>query len=489
MPRRTTHLIYSQQSFAAVTNQSGSVRSHRVWWDACLPALDACSIVSALAVVRLAFNGEMEDATFQLALVATIIFMVIAQITGLHRQPKASTLDREFVSVASTWSLTILTIAVLSLATRSGELYPRSELFSWFVVAPITIGMCRMSARVLQRGAIRQGMGTRRVAIAGFNKLGQKVAAELQSNETLGWCVTGFYDDRVSNRDQPTEGEKAITTQLTGDLESMIRKARAGEIDTVLVTLPMRAETRIREVLRHLSDSTVSVYIVPDIFVFDLLHSRWTHIGQLSAVSIFENPLDGIDGFAKRLTDVLIASSALLVAAIPMAFIAFAVKLTSPGPVFFRQRRYGLDGREIRVWKFRSMRACDDGATVKQATKGDSRITPLGGFLRKTSLDELPQLFNVLDGSMSLVGPRPHASAHNEEYRQQIQGYMLRHKVKPGITGLAQVSGCRGETDTLEKMERRVEFDHQYIRGWSLWLDIKILFRTLRVAWRQPEAY
>lgn len=172
-----------------------------------------------------------------------------------------------------------------------------------------------------------------------------------------------------------------------------------------------------------------------------------------------------------------------------MTCIAAAVKITSPGPVFFRQRRNGLDGREIRIWKFRSMSTCDDGATVKQATKSDSRITPLGAFLRKTSLDELPQLFNVIDGSMSLVGPRPHATAHNEEYRQQIQGYMLRHKVKPGITGLAQVSGCRGETDTLEKMERRVEFDHQYIRRWSLWLDVKILFRTLLVAWRQPEAY
>lgn len=472
-----------------MTNQSGPVRSHRVWWDACLPALDACSIVSALAVVRLAFNGEMEDATFQLALVATIIFMVIAQISGLHRHPKASTLDREFASIASTWALTIVMLALLSLATRSGEIYARSELFSWFVVAPITIGLCRMSARVIQRSAIRQGVGSRRVAIAGFNKLGHKVAAELETNATLGWNVTGFYDDREITRDQPSSNEPISSSKLVGDLDTLIRKARAGEVDTVLVTLPMRAESRIRDVLKELSDSTVSVYVVPDIFVFDLLHSRWTHIGQLSAVSIFENPLDGIDGFAKRATDVLIATSALLVAAIPMTVIAVAVKLTSRGPVFFRQRRYGLDGREIRVWKFRSMRTCDDGAVVKQATKGDSRITPLGAFLRKSSLDELPQLFNVLDGSMSLVGPRPHASAHNEEYRQQIQGYMLRHKVKPGITGLAQVSGCRGETDTLEKMERRVAFDHQYIRGWSLWLDIKILFRTLLVAWRQPEAY
>lgn len=472
-----------------MAHQSGPVRSHRVWWDACLPALDACSIVTALALVRIGFHGQIEDVTFQLALVATIIFLVVAQITGLHRHPKASTYDRELASVASTWSLTVLALAVLSLATRSGELYARSELFLWFLVAPCIVGVCRLCARVIQQGAIRQGVGTRRVAIAGLNRLGHKVAAELQSNATLGWRVTGFYDDREVTRDQPTGNDPLSTSRLVGDLSALVDQARQGQIDTVLVTLPMRAETRIREVLRQLSDSTVSVYIVPDIFVFDLLHSRWTHIGQLSAVSIFENPLDGIDGVAKRATDIVIATCALLVGAIPMMMIAVAIKLTSPGPVFFRQRRYGLDGREIRVWKFRSMRTCDDGAIVKQATKGDGRITPLGAFLRKTSLDELPQLFNVLEGSMSLVGPRPHATAHNEEYRQQIQGYMLRHKVKPGITGLAQVSGCRGETDTLEKMERRVEFDHQYIRGWSLWLDIQILFRTLLVAWRQPEAY
>jgi putative colanic acid biosynthesis UDP-glucose lipid carrier transferase len=172
-----------------------------------------------------------------------------------------------------------------------------------------------------------------------------------------------------------------------------------------------------------------------------------------------------------------------------MAIIAVLIKLTSPGPVLFGQRRYGLDGREIRIWKFRSMRVCDDGPIVKQATRQDPRVTPLGRILRRTSLDELPQLFNVLTGTMSLVGPRPHATAHNEQYRRLIRGYMLRHKVKPGVTGLAQVEGCRGETDTLDKMRRRVEFDHRYIRDWSLLLDFRILRKTLWVAWRQPEAF
>ena len=299
----------------------------------------------------------------------------------------------------------------------------------------------------------------------------------------MGLQVVGFYDDRVEHRE--TDPQES----LSGDLTELVELARNGEVDTILITLPMRAEDRIRYLLDQLSDSTVSVYIVPDFFVFELLHSRWTNMGGLPAVSVFENPLYGVDGVAKRITDFAIASAAIVIGAIPMILIAILVKLSSPGPVFFRQRRYGLDGKEILVWKFRSMRTCDNGPVVQQATKEDPRITPIGRILRKSSLDELPQLFNVIEGTMSLVGPRPHASAHNEQYRSLIRGYMLRHKVKPGITGLAQVNGCRGETETIDKMERRIEWDHNYIRGWSLWLDLKILFRTVGVVLKQDQAY
>ncbi len=251
----------------------------------------------------------------------------------------------------------------------------------------------------------------------------------------------------------------------------------------------MRAEQRIRNVIQELADTTASVYIVPDLFVFQLLNSRWTDIQGLPVVSVFESPLFGVDGILKRTVDVALAGVALLIAAIPMLLIAIAVKLTSKGPVFFRQRRYGLDGREIPVWKFRSMTVQENGSEVKQATQNDSRLTPIGGFLRRSSLDELPQIFNVLSGQMSLVGPRPHANAHNEFYRKQIEGYMLRHKVKPGITGLAQINGCRGETETIDKMEKRILFDHQYIREWSIWLDLKIIFKTFSVVFSRQNAY
>jgi putative colanic acid biosynthesis UDP-glucose lipid carrier transferase len=274
-----------------------------------------------------------------------------------------------------------------------------------------------------------------------------------------------------------------------GDLERLVERARRGDVDIVYITFPMRAEERIREVLAKLADTTASVYIVPDFFVFELLHARWTNINGLPAVSVFENPLYGTNGLLKRSVDVVFGTLLLAAAAVPMLLIGWLIKRSSPGPVFFRQRRYGLDGREILVWKFRTMTCCDDGNEVRQATRDDKRVTRIGRFLRRTSLDELPQLFNVMEGSMSLVGPRPHASAHNEQYRTVIDGYMLRHKVKPGITGLAQVSGYRGETETLDKMEKRVACDHRYIREWSFWMDVKIIAKTLGVVIAQRNAY
>jgi putative colanic acid biosynthesis UDP-glucose lipid carrier transferase len=196
-----------------------------------------------------------------------------------------------------------------------------------------------------------------------------------------------------------------------------------------------------------------------------------------------------VDGFVKRVEDVILAGSLIMLFAIPMIFIAIGVKLSSPGPLFFKQRRYGLRGDQIEVWKFRTMSVLENDDKVVQAKKNDPRVTRFGAFLRRTSLDELPQLINVLQGTMSMVGPRPHAVAHNEHYRKQIDRYMLRHKVKPGITGLAQVNGWRGETETLDKMQKRIEFDLAYIQNWSLWLDIKIIFQTMFVVFSDKHAY
>ncbi len=469
----------------SVSPHNRSIRNHRPWWDVLQPALDACAVMASLAVVSYAEKRFVDDSVLVMGLVATIVFLIAGRLAGLHRLSHIDNVDDEISSVALTWSLTVLVLALLAFVTRSSELYSRLAMLAWILLTPALIGVCRMSTRIVQHGLLRRGIGVRRVAIAGLNDLGRQTEANLSGDTGLGWQVIGYYDDRQTCRDE----DETMNRPLNGNWDQMVADARAGKIDTVLITLPMRAEERIRSVLNRLSDTTVSVYVIPDIFVFELLHSSWKTIGGLPAVSIFENPLRGIDGIGKRVMDVALTAVGLLVVSIPMLLIALAVKTTSAGPVFFRQRRYGLDGREIHVWKFRSMRTCDNGPQVKQATKDDPRITPLGAILRRTSLDELPQLFNVLDGSMSLVGPRPHATAHNELYRGQIRGYMLRHKVKPGITGLAQVCGCRGETDTIDKMQRRIEFDLEYIRGWSLWLDLRILVRTLMVVWRQPQAY
>ena len=260
-------------------------------------------------------------------------------------------------------------------------------------------------------------------------------------------------------------------------------------MELIYIALPMRANDRIQEVISKLSDSAASVYIVPDLFTFDLLQARSINMNGMYAISVFESPFNEVSGWIKRLEDIVLGSIIFGILLIPMALIAIGVKFSSPGPIFFRQRRYGVNGQEVSVWKFRTMTVCEDGPDVPQAKKCDRRVTRFGRFLRRTSLDELPQFINVIQGRMSIVGPRPHAVAHNEMYRKMIHGYMLRHKVKPGITGWAQINGWRGETDTLDKMQKRVEHDIWYIRNWSVWLDLKIILLTVLRGFWGENAY
>lgn len=251
----------------------------------------------------------------------------------------------------------------------------------------------------------------------------------------------------------------------------------------------MRAESKIYEILHHLSATTVAAYIVPDFYSIDSHYTQLKNVNGMPAVSIYENPVSGLRGIVKRLEDIVFSIGILAIIAIPMLVIATIIKLTSKGPVIFKQKRYGLDGKSINVWKFRSMKVMENDAVVPQATKNDPRITPFGRFIRRTSLDELPQFINVLMGDMSIVGPRPHAVAHNEEYRDLIEGYMLRHKAKPGITGWAQINGFRGETDTVDKMKGRVDYDIEYIRNWSVLFDCKIIFMTIFKGFLNKNAY
>jgi putative colanic acid biosynthesis UDP-glucose lipid carrier transferase len=248
-------------------------------------------------------------------------------------------------------------------------------------------------------------------------------------------------------------------------------------------------DPRTRALLDELRDTTCSVYLIPDVSLFDLIQAQSADIQGIPIIALCESPFHGVRGIVKRATDIILASLLLLLAAPAMIAIAIGIKWSSPGRVLFKQDRYGLDGERIVVYKFRTMHVAENGDRVVQATRNDPRVTRIGAFLRRTSLDELPQLINVLQGRMSLVGPRPHAVAHNEEYRRLISGYMVRHKVAPGITGWAQVNGCRGETATIEDMKRRIGYDLEYLRHWYWGLDLKIMLRTCVLMFRDERAY
>ena len=443
---------------------------------------DSLAVVLGLFVLLLFMPESNSRSTIIVGLVGVGTFSWCAEFLGLYRNWRGVRFGREASCGLLAWVITFLVLSALGQFTEySTEISSRGLPF-WFSVSATLSLSFRASFRYATRWMIKRGIRTRKYAIAGMNELGERLAESINSSPDLGYEFVGYFDDRVDPRDDST-GE------CKGNIQDLVGQTKDGEIQVVFITVPMRAEDRIRSFIRDLSDTTASVYVVPDLFVFQLLHSRCTEVQGLPVVSIFENPFYGIDGMLKRCVDFFLSTTLLIALAIPMSFVALLVKLTSKGPVFFRQRRYGLDGKEIKVWKFRSMTVCEDGDKVTQAKQGDSRITPIGGFLRRTSLDELPQLFNVLFGNMSLVGPRPHANAHNEYYRKEIEGYMLRHKVKPGITGLAQVNGCRGETETIDKMEKRIFFDHQYIRSWSIWLDFRILFQTFGIVFKQQNAY
>jgi putative colanic acid biosynthesis UDP-glucose lipid carrier transferase len=276
---------------------------------------------------------------------------------------------------------------------------------------------------------------------------------------------------------------------VLGRLDQLADYVKSHRVDLIYITLPMASQPRILRLLNELRDTTASIYFVPDIFVFDLIQARMDSINGIPVVAVCETPFFGMNGMLKSASDFVLASLILLMISPLLLALAVGVKLSSPGPVLFRQRRYGLDGRQITVYKFRTMIVQEDGEQVKQATRDDQRITPFGRFLRRSSLDELPQFINVLQGRMSIVGPRPHAVAHNETYRKLINGYMVRHKVKPGITGWAQVNGLRGETDTVEKMRQRIEYDLGYLRNWSLRLDLHIILKTVLLVFRDRRAY
>ncbi len=442
------------------------------------------STATLYAVVLIYPPTRWGENYFFTALVAVIVFYLASESVRLYRSWRGARPHAEFFCLLRAWAATLLILLLVGYATKSTAEYSRVALGAWALGVPLVLGSWRLVIRSALHALRARGYNTRRVAVVGAGELGVQVADGIACAPGTGMSFMGFFEDRAKHSDRVHwEGE------IQGDFDDVVAAAASGRLDMVYITLPLSAQPRIMDLVDRLADTTASVYLVPDLFVFSLFQAQWSNLGTLPIVSVFDTPFWGLDGALKRAQDIVLSSLILLLIAIPMLLIAAAIKLTSPGPVLFRQRRYGLDGKEIHVWKFRSMSVQEDGAKVVQASRNDQRVTPVGKFLRRTSLDELPQFINAWLGGMSIVGPRPHAVVHNEQYRGLIHGYMRRHAVKPGITGWAQVNGWRGETDVIEKMEKRVEHDLWYIRNWSFWLDIKIIFLTVFKGFTGESAY
>lgn len=421
------------------------------------------------------------DAIFDLALLLGAVFVLVAQVLGLYRSTDLWYQEGFEALVFKSWLVTVLIHFFVVDRTELDTLVYYVVLIS----IPFIIWLYRYLIYHLFRQLSLSSSNRRKVAILGAGNVGRLIAQNIQSSLLYSVNLVGFFDD-----DHRLIGQEFDSVKVHADLDDIALKLQQMNCNEVFICLPISSEKRIREILDSLADSPVVVKFVPNLFSFDLLNADWHDLFGLPVISVYDTPLNSITNqIIKRVEDICLSLFALAVSLPIMLSIALLIRLTSSGPIFYKQVRYGLNGAPITVFKFRTMFIDSDQKNIKQAQRNDPRITSLGKWLRRTSLDELPQFFNVLRGDMSVVGPRPHAAEHNEFYRNLVPKYMQRHMVKPGITGLAQINGYRGITDTLDKMEKRVEFDLHYVRTWSLWLDLKIFLLTFLKGFYHKQAF
>ena len=447
---------------------------------AVMPAVVAVASLYATIV----FFGIVFNRSSEAIIIVAVLCLILVQAPREVATQLTSARISSVADVIFRWLLLLAVMLAIGYVTKSLTDYPRRIFMTWAVVTPVALIFSTLAMQEVMHHFLMNAFENRTAIFAGYNNSSLELARRLKNNPAMRLKVSGFFDDRSSDR----LGMESDAT-LVGSLSDLSTYVKEHGTDVIFIALPIRHVKRVMNLLDDLRDTTASIYYVPDVFVFDLIQARSGEIHGIPVVAMCETPFYGYRGVTKRLTDIALSVVILLLFLPLLLLIAVLVKFSSPGPVIFKQRRYGLDGQEIAVYKFRTMSVTEDGDEVRQASKSDSRITRIGGILRRASLDELPQLINVLQGRMSLVGPRPHAVAHNEEYRKLIKGYMVRHKVLPGITGLAQVNGCRGETSQLEEMEARVNYDLDYLRRWTPMLDIKIILLTAVRIFRDDKAY
>jgi putative colanic acid biosysnthesis UDP-glucose lipid carrier transferase len=439
--------------------------------------LDPAALTLSLWLVSVSIEGELLPPYLILA-------VIVFSITFPGTSRLQSTITEVIIDVLYSWFCIVLLLFFLGFATGYITEFSSQTLTTWLWVAPLTQIGAHLALRTAAPFLLMLQGPPQRAIIVGMNEQGVALASRIQQTRYSKIELSGYFDDRNPSRLYETEHG-----QLLGRLRELPYFVKENRIQYIYLSLPMASQPRILHVLDELKDTTASIYFVPDMFITDLIQGRSGTVCGTPVISVCESPFTGSNGLIKRASDIVLSLLILALISPLLLLIAMAIKLDSPGPIIFKQRRYGLDGEEILVYKFRSMRVCEDGDTIQQAQKNDSRVTRIGAFLRRNSLDELPQFVNVLQGRMSIVGPRPHAVAHNEIYRNLIKGYMIRHKVKPGITGWAQVNGYRGETRTLDKMQARIDHDLDYLRNWSLRLDLHIILKTVLIVLKDRAAY
>ena len=445
--------------------------------------VDPLLTIVVLVGVTLATNTPFTGAHVLLSIVTFFVASQVFEDSALFSSCARGERWRDLSSITTSWLMVVGITLFVAFAAKMSQEFSRIVMVCWFVITPVVLYTTHRLARIWVRQMRLKG-NLRNAVVVGATDLALRLTQRIEQDPCLMMQVDGFFEDRDSDR-LPNEA----VPHLLGPLGAVADYVKTHNIHVVYITLPMNRLPRMHALMEALHDTTVSIYFVPDVFLYDLIQARIDNIAGVPVIGVRESPLISINSFKKRVLDIVLSLLILPLISPLLLLVAIGVKLSSRGPVIFRQRRYGLEGEEIYVYKFRSMMVREDGVDVRQATRHDARITRFGAFIRKTSIDELPQFINVLQGRMSIVGPRPHAVAHNELYRNLISGYMIRHKVKPGITGWAQVNGLRGETDVVEKMEQRVKFDLAYLRNWSISFDLRIIVSTVAVLLKGDNAY